>query len=90
MSDEQTMQIQKLSAALEVSGNTIRSLEKRVKDAQQIISILESEKKAWSEQKVLQEKIIQQQLQSGDSKTRELEKEIIELKRRLKISKVAD
>lgn len=84
MSDDLKYQVEKLGRALEVSNNTIKSLEKRLFDAQQIISIFEQEKKAWDQQKVLQEQIIKQQLEASDSEKRRLEQEVIDLRNRLK------
>jgi hypothetical protein len=90
MSDELKTQIIKLSGALETSGNTIVTLEKQLNDAKQIIAILEAEKKAWVIDKENQKKIIELQLGNGDGKIKELEGEIIELKRRIKAYQVAD
>jgi len=89
MSDEQTIQIQKLSAALDVSNRTIKALEKKIADAAQLFAIHEQEKKAWAEQKILQEKIIQQQLQIADQEMKKLEAEIIDLRERIKVLKAA-
>lgn len=84
MSDEQKIQIDRLSRALEVSGNTIKSLEKKVANAQQIIALFEQEKKQWTQQKVLQDQIIQQQLAASDGNVRKLESEILDLRAKIK------
>lgn len=84
MSDDKEYQIQRLSSALEVSNNTIKNLEKRLKDALQVIAIFEQEKRMWGEQKKLQERIIRQQLESSDVEKRMLEKEVIDLREKLK------
>lgn len=86
MSDEQIHQIATLSKAMEVQGNTIKSLEKKLRDAQSIISILEQEKKNWAEQKVIQNRVMQQQLAINDGTVRVLQDQIIELKDRLKVA----
>ena len=89
MSDEQTIQIQKLSAALDVSANTIKALEKKVADAQQLFAIHEAEKEQWTQQKVMRDRIIQQQLQAADNEKRRLEDEIIQLREQVKALKAA-
>lgn len=84
MSDEQVYQIQKLSKALEVSGNTIKSLEARLARLQQLVTLMEHDKNNLEQQKVSQEYIIKQQLQNSDAARRILEEEIISLRARLK------
>lgn len=86
MSDDLKFQIDRLGKALNVSNNTIKTLETQVKDAKQIIAILENDKKSWTEQKTLQDKIMHQQLSMNDGKVRQLEQEIIELKAKLKVA----
>jgi hypothetical protein len=84
MSDNKEFQIQQLSSALSVSGQTIQTLEKRISDAQQIIFIMEQEKKQWQQQKVLQDRIIKQQLVAADADKSRLQDEILELRAKLK------
>jgi hypothetical protein len=84
MSDNKEFQIQQLSSALSVSGQTIQTLEKRISDAQQIIFIMEQEKKQWQQQKVLQDQIIKQQLVAADADKSRLQDEILELRAKLK------
>ena len=84
MSDEQTYQIQKLSKALEVSGNTIRSLEAKIARLQQLVTLMEHDKNNLEQQKTAQDYIIKQQLQNSDAEKRILQDEIMSLRARLK------
>lgn len=84
MSDDKEYQIQKLSKALELQGQTIMRLEQKVETAKAYVSVMEREKKQWMEQKALQEKIIQQQLALADQEKRKLQDEILELRAKLK------
>ena len=84
MSDDKDFQIQRLSSALETSGNTIKSLEQKVSRLQQLVTLMEHEKKNWEQQKIAQEHIIKQQLSNSDAEKRILQEEIISLKTRLK------
>jgi len=80
MSDEQQQQIITLGKALDTQANTIKNLENKLKDAKQMGVLFEVEKKSWQQAKVLQDKIIQQQLLSSDDKVRELQDELMKLK----------
>lgn len=89
MTDEQTYQIQRLSAALEVSGNTIKSMEKKIATLQDLVVRMEQDKKNWEKQKPMQEKIIKQQLQFADREKEQLQNEIMELRQKIKDLKAA-
>jgi len=65
-------------------NNRVLHLEKQLGDAKQIIAILEAEKKQWYSQKLLQDKIIHQQLESKDNEVRRLQDEIGELQNQLR------
>lgn len=84
MSDEQKTQIDKLSRALAVSNSTIQMLEKKLNTCQMVISGMERDKRSWEEMKVMQERIISQQLAAADEEKRKLQDEIIELRAKLK------
>jgi hypothetical protein len=84
MSDDKEFQIQRLGSALEVSGNTIRSLENKLNTCQMIIQRMEADKQQWEQQKVLQEKIIKQQIESMEVEKRSLQQEVMELRAKLK------
>jgi len=84
MSDDKEFQIQRLSQALEVSNRTIKSLEERISNAAQLLKIAEQEKKNWEQQKILQDRIMKQQLEAADAEKRKLEQEIMELRVKLK------
>jgi hypothetical protein len=84
MSDEQKIQIDKLGRALELSNRTILQLETRLKDAHQLITIFEKEKKMNEQAKKMQETIIKQQIQASDAKVKALENEILDLRAKLK------
>lgn len=84
MSDEQAYQISSLGKALEVSGRTIKSLEKKVASLQDLIMRMENDKKQREQQRVAQEQIIQQQLAVADIEKRSLQEKIMELRERLK------
>jgi len=84
MSDEQTYQIQRLSSALEVSSNTIKSLEEKLSRLQHLVALMEQDKKNWEQQKITQDIIMKQQLLNSDAEKRVLQEEIISLRSRLK------
>ena len=89
MSDEQTIQIQRLSAALEVSGNTIKHLEKKLATMQDLIVRMEHDKKNWQQQKIAQEEIIRRQLALADQEKQSLQERIVELKTEIRELKSA-
>lgn len=84
MSDDKDYQIQRLSQALETSGRTIKELEKQVANARQMLAISEAEKKQWQQEKLLQERIIKQQMVAADAEKNRLQNEIMELRGKLK------
>lgn len=89
MSDEQTYQIQRLNAALEVSGRTIKSMEQRLAAMQDLVTRMEHDKKNWLQVKAAQEEIIKRQLQFADEEKAKLQNEIIELRQEIKALKAA-
>lgn len=66
---------------------TVASLEGRLAAAIQNITILEAEKRQWTEQKVLQDKIIQQRLNEVNNTTNQYLEEINRLKEELRALK---
>lgn len=63
---------------------TLRTLQRRLEEVIKKNEILKAESKQWENQKVLQNEVIQHQLGNSDSKVRELQDEIIELKKEIK------
>jgi CO/xanthine dehydrogenase FAD-binding subunit len=89
MNDDKEYQIQRLSAALDVSGKTIKSMEVKLKTMQDLVVRMEHEKRNWEQQKISQEMIIKNQLQFSDQEKEKLQGEIIELRREIKELKSA-
>jgi len=61
-----------------------------LRQANMAVQLLEAEKKQWEQSKVLQEKIIAQQLGNSDGTIKRLEEEIIALKEEIKQLKTAE
>lgn len=89
MSDEQTYQIQRLNAALEVSGRTIKSMEQRLAAMQDLVTRMEHDKKNWQQIRAAQEEIIKRQLAFADEEKAKLQNEIIALRQEIKELKAA-
>lgn len=87
--DNKEYQIQRLSAALEVSGNTIKSMEKKLAQMQDLIQRMEHDKNNWQQIKVAQEEIIKKQLEFADRDKEKLQNEIMELRQVIKDLKAA-
>jgi len=84
MSDEQTYQIGRLNAALETSGNTIVTLEKKLAVLQDLIGRMEHDKKNMEQIKLATEEIIKKQLEFADKEKEKLQNEIMELRQTIK------
>lgn len=89
MTDDKEYQIQRLSAALEVSGRTIKSMEEKLRRMQDLVTRSEHEKRNWERAKIGQEQIIKQQLQFSDTEKEKLQNEIMELRQVIKDLKSA-
>lgn len=89
MSDEQTYQIQRLNAALETSGRTIKNMEQKLARMQDLVQRMEHDKKNWEQVKVAQEEIIKKQLGFADQEKVILQNEIMELRQKIKDLKAA-
>ena len=59
-------------------------LDKRLKETSRQNSILQAEKKQWAQQQVVQENVITQQLGNSDKVVRQLQDEIMMLRKKLK------
>jgi hypothetical protein len=89
MSDEQTYQIQRLNAALEVSGRTIKSMESKLAVMQDLVVRMEHDKKNMQQARIGSEEIIRKQLEFADQEKAKLQDEIMELRRQIKELKSA-
>ena len=89
MSDEQKMQIQRLNAALEVSGRTIKDMEKRLAIMQELVTRMEHDKRNWEQVRTAQESIIRKQLEFADQEKQKLQERIVELKKEIRELKSA-
>lgn len=89
MSDEQTYQIQRLNAALEVSGRTIKSMESKLAVMQDLVARMEHDKKNMQQARIGSEEIIRKQLEFADQEKAKLQDEIMELRRQIKELKSA-
>ena len=89
MSDEQTYQIQRLNAALEVSGRTIKSMEEKLARMQDLVTRMEHGKKNMQQARIGSEEIIRKQLEFADQEKAKLQDEIMELRRQIKELKSA-
>jgi hypothetical protein len=84
MDDNKDYQIQRLNSALEVSGRTIKSMEKKLARMQDLVTRMEHDKNNWQQIKVASEEIIRKQLEFADQEKAKLQDEIIELRRQIK------